>query len=118
MLLSGSNVEFRCDKSSVVDLITKGSSKELMVMHLLHCLWDLLAYFDIKLLARHILGVLNTAADQLSRKRSKEFLKLNPHTSCTPVSVPTSLPKLLSPQRQDWTSPASYATSSTLLRYW
>ena len=31
-LLSGSNVEFKCDNSSVMDSITKGSSKELMVI--------------------------------------------------------------------------------------
>jgi len=104
-LLSGSNVEFRCNNSSVVDSITKWSSKELMVMHLLRCQWFFSAYFDIKLVAHHIPGVSNTAADQLSRNRSKEFLKLNPHTSCTPASIPTSLLKLISPQRQDWTSP-------------
>ena len=53
-LLSGSNVEFKCDNSSVMYSITKGSSKKLMVMHLLHCLWFFSAHFDIKISACHI----------------------------------------------------------------
>ena len=105
-LLSGSSVEFKCNNSSVVDSITKGSSKELMVMHLLRCLWFFSAHFDIKILACHIPGILNTAADQLSRNRSLEFLKQNPHISSIPTSIPSSLLKLLSPQRRDWTSPS------------
>ena len=105
-LLSGSSVEFKCDNSSVVDSITKGSLKELMVLHLLHCLWFFSAHFDIKILACHIPGILNTAADQLSRNRSLEFLKQNPHISSIPTSIPSSLLKLISPQRRDWTSPS------------
>jgi len=38
-LMTGSNVEFKCDNSGVVDSINKSSSKELIVMHLLQCLW-------------------------------------------------------------------------------
>ena len=105
-LLSGSRVEFHCDNSSVVDSITKGSSKEIMVMHLLRCLWFFSAHFDIKISACHIPGTSNTAADQLSRNRSTEFLKLHPHTYRSPASIPMSLLKLISPRRQDWTSPS------------
>ena len=103
-LLSGSNVEFKCDNSSVVDSITKGSSKELMIMHLLCCLWFFSAHFDLKISACHIPGILNTAADQLSRNKSPEFLKQNPHISSIPTAIPSPLLKLISPQRRDWTS--------------
>ena len=105
-LLSGSRVEFHCDNSSVVDSITKGSSKEIMVMHLIRCLWFFSAHFDIKISACHIPGTSNTAAGQLSRNRSTEFLKLHPHTCRSPASIPMSLLKLISPRRQDWTSPS------------
>ena len=105
-LLSGSRVEFHCDNSSVVNSITKGSSKEIMVMHLLRCLWFFSAHFDIKISACHIPGTLNTATDQLSRNRSTEFLKLHPYTCRSPASIPTSLLKLISPRRQDCTSPS------------
>jgi len=53
-LLAGSGVEFHCDNSSVVDSVTKGSSKEVMVMHLLRCLWFFSAHFDIRISARYI----------------------------------------------------------------
>ena len=72
-LLSGSSVEFHCDNSSVVSSITKGSSKEIMVMHLLRCLWFFSAHFNIQISACHIPGTSNTAADQLSRNRTSEF---------------------------------------------
>ena len=105
-LLSGSKVQFKCDNSGVVDSINKGSSKEPLVMHLLRCLWFFSAYFGFTIVACHIPGVLNTAADQLSRNRSAEFLKLNAHVSIIPEVIPMSLLKLISPQKLDWTPPS------------
>ena len=110
-VLSGNGVEFKCDNQSVVDSINKGSSKEPMTMHLLRCLWFFSAYFGITVTASHIPGVVNIAADQLSRNKSVEFLQANPHTSSIPLTIPTPLLKLVSPQMQDWTPP-SYVTSS------
>lgn len=104
--LSGTRVEFRCDNRSVVDSINKGSSKEPIVMHLLRCLWFFLASFDIRVTASHIPGLQNTAADQLSRNKSAEFIQSHPYASSVPVVVPMPLLKLISPQRQDWTSPS------------
>jgi len=69
----------------------------------LHYLWLFSAHFDIKMSACHIPGMSNTAVDQLSRNRSSEFLKLNPHTS---APITTSLLKLISPWRQDYVSPS------------
>jgi len=103
-LLSGTRVEFRCDNSSVVDSINKGSSKEPTVMHLLRCLWFFSAHFDVKILASHIPGVSNTAADKISRNQSKEFLRSNPDAARVPVLIPTPLLKIISPRRLDWTS--------------
>ena len=105
-LPSDSRVEFKCDNSSVVYSINKGSSKEPLVMYLLRCLWFFAAYFDIKITASHIPGMLNTAADKLSRNQSREFLQSNPHTSRVPILIPTPLLKIISPQRLDWTSPS------------
>ena len=109
-LILGKKLEFRCDNNSLVDAINKGLSKELMVMHLLQCLWFLSAFFEVKLTASHIPGVANTAADMLSRNRATEFLSSHPQMS-TPV--PTPLHKLVSPQRCDWTSPPFCITLST-----
>ena len=110
-VLSGYGVEFKCDNQSVVDSINKGSSKEPMTMHLLRYLWFFSAYFGIRVTASHIPGVVNIAADQLLRNKSVEFPQANPHTSSIPLTIPTPLLKLVSPQMQDWTPP-SYVTSS------
>jgi len=105
-VLSGTSVEFRCDNISVVDSINKGSSKEPTVMHLLRCLWFFSAYFDVKIAASYISGILNAAADKLSRNRSKDFLQSNPYISRLPVWIPTPLLKIISPKRMDWISAA------------
>ena len=105
-LLSGYRVEFKCDNRSVVDSINKRSSKEPIAMHLLRCLWFFSAHFDIRVVASHIPGVVNIAADQLSRNKSMEFLQANSHASRTPVTFPTPLLKLVSPRKQNWTSPS------------
>jgi len=105
-LLSGCRVEFKCDNQSVVESIRKGSSKEAISMHLLRCLWFFSAHFEIGVMACHIPGAVNTAADQLSRNRSARFLQANPEISRIPVTIPTPLLKLVSPQMQDWTSPS------------
>ena len=103
-LLSGSNVQFKCDNTGVVESINKGSSKEQMVMHLLRCLLFFSAYFSITITACHI-PVLNTDADQLSRNRAVVFLNQNPHVATIPATIPMPLLKLVSPKRkQDWTS--------------
>jgi len=105
-LLTRKSLEFKCDNSSLVAAINKGSSKEPMVMHLLRCLWFFSAFFEINILASHIPGVLNTAADMLSRNRAAQFLCSHPSASCKPMQVPTPLLKIISPKRLDWTSRA------------
>ena len=105
-LLSGYRVEFKCDNWSVVDSIYKGSSKEPVTMHLLQCFRFFSAHFDIRVVASHIPGAVNIVADQLSRNKAMEFLQANPHVSRIPVTMPTPLLILVSPQKQDWTSPS------------
>ena len=78
LVASKKRVEFRCDNHSLVDAVTKGSSRENMVMHLLKCLWFLTAVFDIYITASHIPGVLNTAEDLLSKNQPKKMLLMHP----------------------------------------
>ena len=105
-ILAGHSVEFKCDNQGVVESIRKGSSKEPVTMHLLRCLWFFSAHFSIRVRASHIPGIVNTAADQLSRNKSEEFLQTHPDSSGVPVTIPTSILKLVSPRMQDWTSPS------------
>ena len=105
-LLPGKSLEFKCDNSSLVDAINKGSSKEPTVMHLLRCLWFFSAFFEITISASHVPGALNTAADMLSRNRTAQFLRSHPYASHRPTQVPTPLLRIISPKRLDWTSRA------------
>ena len=103
-MLSKRNIEFKCDNRSAVEAIRKGSSKDIMAMHLLRCLWFLTAIFDIQITVSHIPGVLNTSADLLSRNQLKQFRTLHPQASTMPTSIPSALTMLISPTKPDWTS--------------
>ena len=105
-LLPKMSLEFKCDNSSLVVAINKGSSKEPMVMHLLRCLWFFSAFFEINISASHVQGVFNTAADMLSRNRAAQFLRSHPTASTRPMEIPTPLLQIISPRRLDWTSRA------------
>ena len=103
-MLSKRNIEFKCDNRSAVEAIRKGSSKDIMAMHLLRCLWFLTAIFDIQITVSHIPGVLNTSADLLSRNQLKQFRTLHPQASTMPTSIPSALTMLIFPTKPDWTS--------------
>jgi len=105
-LLPNKILEFKCDNRGLVDVINKGSSKERVVMHLLRCLWLFSAFHEITIRASHVPGVLNTAADMLSRNRAVRFLCDYPWAACNPTLIPTSLLMIMSPKHLDWISSA------------
>ena len=103
-LLAHKQVQFQCDNQSLVSAINKGSSKDRMVMHLLRCLWFIIATFDIHITSTHLPGIHNSTADMLSRNQSEEFLATHPQASRLHATLPQPLLNLLSPQMLDWTS--------------
>ena len=104
--LTKKSTEFQCNNRSLVDAINEGSSRVLMVMHLLRCLWFFTAFFDIRITATHILGVTNNSADTLSRNQARQFLKAHPQGLPVPKPVPLPLLHIISPSKLDWTSPS------------
>ena len=90
--------------SSSVEAITKGSSKDKTVMHLLRSLWFFAATFDIHIVTEHIAGANNSKADMLSRNKLSQFLLANPQAKQTPTPLPPPLFDIISPQGPDWTS--------------
>ena len=98
-------VLFRCDNSSVVAAVIKGTAKEVNVMHLLRCLWFFTAYYNISPLCEHIAGITNDLADHLSRCNLQSFFYQNPQASSIPTQVPPSLQQLLALPGSDLTSP-------------
>ena len=99
------SIELQCDNTGAVSAINKGSSKDKTAMHLLRCLWFFAALFQIRIIATHIPGIANTAADMLSRNLLPQFQEAYPQASQFPSYVPIPLLTLLSPRQLDWTSP-------------
>lgn len=96
---SGQHVHLHIDNIAVVEVLKKGSSKEPSgtVMHLLRCLSFILAYFQFTYAAFHIPGILNTAADKISRNQPSSL----PSQKST---IPSDLWALTVQARPDWTS--------------
>ena len=62
-------IQVLCDNVAVIEIIRVKTSKCRDIMHPLRCLHFFLAYHDCTLQAMHVRGVLNVAADAISRIR-------------------------------------------------
>ena len=60
-MLRHRHIEFQYDNEGFVAAISKGSSKDTIVMHLLHSLWYS-SQLDITITAAHLPGVMNTVS--------------------------------------------------------
>ena len=63
----GKVVHVHTDNEAVVAVVNSGYSKDPQIMHLVCCLFFVLAARDISLYSHHNAGVLNTVADAVSR---------------------------------------------------
>ena len=102
---SATTVLIRSDNAAVVAALTAGSAKDALLMHLLRCLHFFLAYFDIQLVARHLAGTDNVAADALSRDNLNLFFRCQPQAEPSPSPLPSALKELLLLRLPDWLSP-------------
>jgi hypothetical protein len=75
--LRGKKVIFLCDNLSVVYILQNGCSKDPAIMILVRALFFIAAQYQIEYTAKHIPGVNNTHADNVSRLKIKEFLAAN-----------------------------------------
>ena len=94
----------RSDIMAVVHTLTSRTAKDPLLMHLLRCL-HFSASHQIGIQARHVLGVLNTAADAMSHNNMSIFFYCSPQAH-NPCVVPDQLLDMLLLQRRDWTSPS------------
>lgn len=115
-LLQRQVVSFQCDNMAVVTAVQKGSAKDDHVMHLLRSLWFFTSHYDVALRIIHIAGVLNTAADQLSRHNMSQFFSSNPQARLLPTPLPPELLQIVEAQAPDWTSPAFKRLFNTTTR--
>ena len=88
----------------MVAIITSGSSRDPVVMHLMRCLFFFVAHYELVLSPKHIPGKLNEAADNLSRDSLSSFMQLVPGADRNPTSIGEELMAALVTQQPDWTS--------------
>ena len=97
-------VRVRTDNQSVVDVMQSRTSHNSDIMHLLRCIAFFSARFQCQLLVDHIPGVLNTAADALSRNSVQVFQQCVPSAFRQPTLIPTAVSRMLIVERLDWLS--------------
>ena len=101
---TGKHVCFHSDNMAVVAVLNSRTAKDPSLMHLLRCFSFFCAFFGFNFSAEHIPGVMNTAADAISRDNLPLFSSLAPQPPST--SIPPTLRDLLIGTRPDWGSPA------------
>ena len=100
----GLTVSCRCDNAAVIAIVNSGRSKVEKVMHLMRCLSFFLARWEVLLVCSHIPGILNGAADALSRDALSSFQRLMPGASKVPTELPDSVLDCLVRGAPDWTN--------------
>ena len=98
----GSRVCFLSDNAAVVAVLNCHSPRHPILLHLLRCLYFYSAHYQFSYCASHLPGVLNTAADALSRDNMTLFLSLVPQ-GCQ-SQVPWEMVELLITCQPDWGS--------------
>ena len=95
----------QCDNLSLVTAINKGACRDRVVMHLLRCMWFFVAHFDINIVAKHLPGKDNIAADKLSRNNTDQTFLSQAGLSSLPTPLPPTVHQIISPKGLDWLSP-------------
>ena len=98
------HIRFHVDNMAVVAILKKQSARSPIAHHLLRCLYFYTAFFQFDYTTEHIPGVLNTAADALSRNNNNITLFSSLLPQATQVHIPTPLQDLLLTHRPDWGS--------------
>ena len=91
----GAVITVHCDNTGAVVVVNTGYSQTPQIMHLLRCLFFIMAYFDISLSAEHIPGKQNLWADAISRNNLDYFSVQVPGAESRQSIVPPQLVQLL-----------------------
>ena len=105
-LFRGSQVLLKCDNMAVVSIINSKKCTDKLLAQLLRCLHYLCARHDIAVVAEHIQGKLNTAADALSRNNLPLFLSSIPQADPSPTTVSQHLKEWVMNSTPNWLSPS------------
>ena len=97
-----SRVCFHTDNMAVVAMLQNRTARDPVARHLLRCLYFYSAIYQFQHRGEHVPGVLNVAADALSRNHMSIFSSLIPQAR--PTAIPTAVSTLLLANEPDWGS--------------
>ena len=92
------------DNAAVVAIVRSGQSKHNLSMHLMKSLSVFAAKYEVVLVAEHLPGRLNEAADAISRGNLPLFFRQVPTAARQPTAIPKELLDILLTRQPDWTS--------------
>ena len=99
-----SHVCFHIDNEAVVAILHRQFGRSMIDRHLLRCMYFYSAFYQFHFTVEHIPGVLNRAADALSRDNLTLFSSLFPQAS--QAHIPPSVMDMLVTQQPNWGSTA------------
>ena len=108
---AGKHIQFHCDNLAVVMILSTRTAKTPPLMHLVRCFSFYCAHFRFHFSAQHVPGIMNTAADAISRDNLPLFFSLVPQTPRS--TIPPSLHELLISHRPDWGSQGCFRAPCT-----
>ena len=100
----GKTVKCYSDNAAVVAIVWSGQSKHNLSMHLMRSLSLFAAKYEVVLVAEHLPGRLNEAADAISRGNLPLFFRQVPTAARQPTAIPKELLDILLTRQPDWTS--------------
>ena len=107
-----SRILIKCDNMAVVNIISRSTSRDHLVMHLLRTLHFISAFYGVQLIAQHIAGSDNTIADAISCNLPQVLFSHAPEAEPHPTPIPEPLWEMLVTSQPDWLS-STWRTSLT-----
>jgi hypothetical protein len=105
LVWKGGRVLAHCDNAAVVEVVNRRSCRDPNLMQMLRCLFFFEAHYQFELSARHIAGIENGLADDLSRNNLASFRAKSTNWDHEPTFIPPPLLQGLLDPGLDWTSP-------------
>ena len=96
------HIHFHSDNMPVVLILQNHSASNLTAHHLLRCFYFFTAYYQFDYSIEHVPGIMNSAADALSRNNLPVFHSLIPQATRT--EVPAAVTHMLLTHQPDWGS--------------